>query len=475
MANPVRVTRSAVLAALALYPLAALADPAGSGGAIPDGSARTLFAASRESLFGEPAPASRDELFAEEKAEAAGARITGFVNGLAAYTYANPKHWSRAVGRLQLTGQGDLGGGVKWKLSGRVDADPVYFRSHFYPEEVKRDQRVDFFYRENYVDFSAGDWDFRIGTQNIVWGEVIGLFFADVVSARDLREFLLPGFDIIRIPQGAARAEYTRGDAHLELIWIPVPAFDMIGKPGSDFYPVPLPSPLPENVAKAFRDPARPAQNLGHSNFGVRLNTLVSGWDVAAFFYRSFSTMPTFYRLPGESADQPFVFEPRYDRISQTGATFSKDVGEFVLRGEAVYTRGQHYARSDLAASPSEIGRQRIDYIVSAEWSLPGETRLNVQAFQRHYFGGADGIAVSNEGVGGSVYVSKKMGAFEPQFLWIGNFRDGGNLARPRLNWTVSRNVLLAFGLDIFSGRTDSFFGRYNNRDRVYGEVRLDF
>ena len=31
--------------------------------------------------------------------------------------------------------------GVKWKLGGRVDVDPVYYGSNFYSDNVKRDQR----------------------------------------------------------------------------------------------------------------------------------------------------------------------------------------------------------------------------------------------------------------------------------------------------------------------------------------------
>ncbi len=428
---------------------------------------------SRGLLLAATDPISRDALFGETDT---GPRITGFLDGLAAYTHAAPRHWSRAVGRLQLAAQGEFGGAIRWKASGRVDVDPVYFASDFYPGAVKRDQRFDAFWGENYIDFSAGDWDFRLGAQQIVWGEVIGLFFADVVSARDMREFLLPGFDVIRIPQWAARAEYTVGEGHLELIWIPVPAFDRIGKPGSEFYPVPLPAPVTDEVANLFRDPRHPDHSLRNSNFGVRANTLLSGWDVAAFFYRSYSTSPTFYRLPGETPQQPFVFEPRYDRLSQTGGTFSKDLGEVVLRGEAVYTRGQNFSLADLAASPGEIARQTLDYIASVEWTLPDETRINVQGFQRHYFGGgADGIAIANDGFGASLYLSKKMGALEPQLLWIRNFKDNGALIRPRLNWTAARNVSVAFGADLFSGPSDSFFGRYSNRDRLYTELRVDF
>ena len=69
---------------------------------------------------------------------------------------------------------------------------------------------------------SAGNWDFRLGRQHVVWGEMVGLYFADVVSARDQREFILPDFDQMRTPQWAGRAEYFSDDFHAEILWIPV-------------------------------------------------------------------------------------------------------------------------------------------------------------------------------------------------------------------------------------------------------------
>jgi hypothetical protein len=425
------------------------------------------------------AQASRDELFGTEKPAgepSASPKLGGFLEGLVAYTYGEPSHWSRAVGRLQLTGQGELAEGVKWKLSGRVDADLVYFTSDFYRSDVKRDQRADFFFKENYLDFSAGGWDFRLGAQQIVWGEVVGLFFADVVSARDMRDFLLPSFDVIRIPQWAARAEYFHGDSHVELVWIPVPLVDRIGKPGADFYPAPLPSPLPDTVAELFRDPEHPARTLANGNYGVRANTLVSGWDLSGFYYRSFSTEPTFYREPADDPAQPFVFVPRHDRIWQVGATVSKDLGDFVLRGEAVYTHGKGFSVADLSAAESVVKRSVIDYIVALEWPLPRDTRINVQAFQRVYRGGSGDLAIQNGSVGASLFVSTKLtSTLEPQLLWIQYLNDGGGLIRPRLNWTPMQNLSVGFGVDIFTGPSDGYFGRFNERDRVYTEARYSF
>ena len=155
----------------------------------------------------------------------------------------------------------------------------------------------------------------------------------------------------------------------------------------------------------------------------------------------------------------------------------SKDLGEMVLRGEAVYARGQGYGVTDPAAPEGVVRRSTLDYIVSVEFPLPGDTRLNVQGFQRAYFdGGAGGIAIKSDGFGASVLLSTKLtAAFEPQILWVQNFKDAGGWIRPRLNWYPAKNTTVGVGVDIFTGPGDGYFGRYNNRDRVYSEVRLDF
>ena len=424
-------------------------------------------------------PLSKDALFGapgtpEEKPAV---KVTGMFDGLGAYTYSEPSHWSRGVGRLGLAAQGAFSENVKWKLSGRVDGDIVYATSDFYLDPVKRNQRFSAIWGENYLDVSAGSWDFRLGAQQIIWGEVVGLFFADVVSAKDTREFLLPSFDLIRIPQWAARAEYFGGDSHVELIWIPIPTFDRIGKPGADFYPAPLPSPTPAAVAALFNDPETPSRNLGNSNYGVRVNTLVSGWDLAAFYYRSSSTQPTFYRLDTGTPAQPFVFQPRCDRIWQAGGTVSKDLGEMVLRAEVVYASGQGYSVTNLAVPQSVVHQSTFDYIVSVEFALPNDTRLNLQGFQRVFFdGGGKDHVVRNDGFGASIFLSTKWtDAFEPQVLYLQNFDHAGGLVRPRLNWMAARNATIAFGVDVFVGPSDGYFGRYNNRDRIYSEIRYDF
>jgi hypothetical protein len=102
---------------------------------------------------------------------------------------------------------------------------------------------------------------------------------------------------------------------------------------------------------------------------------------------------------------------------------------------------------------------------------------VNVQGFQRVFFGGsASDFTVKADGFGASLFVSTKLtSTLEPQLLWIQNFKDAGGMIRPRLNWIAAKSTVVGVGVDIFTGSGDGFFGRYNNRDRAYVEVRCDF
>jgi hypothetical protein len=162
---------------------------------------------SRDELFGDDADLPKAEAESQAKPAAAGSGIKGYLQFEMARTISEPVHWSKMLTRAELGSQGNLGNGIKWKLGARVDYDAVHDLYDFYPSDVKDDQRFNLYLRENYLDISANDWDFRLGKQNVVWGEMVGLFFADVVSARDMREFILPEFDAMRIPAmgGAGR------------------------------------------------------------------------------------------------------------------------------------------------------------------------------------------------------------------------------------------------------------------------------
>jgi hypothetical protein len=52
---------------------------------------------------------------------------------------------------------------------------------------------------------------------------------------------------------------------------------------------------------------------------------------------------------------------------------------------------------------------------------------------------------------------------------------DGDYLLQPQGSYRLSDELSLAFGANIFGGETDTFLGRFDRNDNLYGSVRFDF
>lgn len=406
-------------------------------------------------------------------APATGLPLQGFMQLEAARNVSEPAHTSKLRLRTELASHGRISSDLKWKLGMRLDYDGVFDVHDFYPPAVRSNQRAEFMLRESYLDYSAGDWDFRLGRQHVVWGEMVGMFFADVVSARDMREFLLPEFDAMRIPQWALRSEYFKNDVHAELLWVPIPSYDKIGKPGAEFFPY---QPQPPGFAIDYRNEVRPQRRLNHGNYGLRLSTLKNGWDVSAFYYNSLDIQPTFYRELQLTPVPALVYEARHDRIEQLGGTLAKDLGSVVLKGEAVYTQGRHATVLRFTDADGVVPQNTLDWALGLDFMLPHETRFNVQFYQRATFAHDPDTVPKKFENGYSLYVNSKLADnLEAQLLWLTSLQRSDWLLRPRLAWTLQRNWRLLFGADIFHGPETGLFGRYEHKDRLYGEVRYVF
>ncbi len=398
-----------------------------------------------------------------------GLRLKGYAELGGAYTVAEPEHWSKLRARLEVGASGQAAAGFKWKVSGRADGDAAYaVERDYYPSPVRDDQRSDFSLRETYIDFGAGDWEFRLGRQHVVWGEMVGFFFADVVSARDMREFFLPEFESLRIPQWAARGEYYAGDTHFELLWVPSPGFDDVGKPGADFFPWPM---IPAGTHVHER---KPSGSIENGNWGLRVSHLVNGWDLSALYYDSLDVSPTLYRVAG-AGGMP-GFELRHDRIRQAGVTMSKDLGQFVIKGEAVYTRGRSFLTDDPAAAYGLKASPATDYAFGVDIPLEDVWRFNVQYFGRVLHDRAPGMIEERSAQGMTFQVVRTLGnAFEFEFLAASSLNRRDYMLRPKLVWKIAPEWRAQFGADWFEGRPTGLLGRFDDRDRVYVEVRRWF
>ena len=400
---------------------------------------------------GEPQPAVSD------------LHLGGYGELAGAWNTADPEHWSKLRARLELGLTGRLDWGARFKLSGRMEGDGAYsVEDDVYPSAVRRDQRSDFSVREAYLDFGAGAWEFRLGRQHVVWGEMVGLFLADVVSARDTREFFLEEFETMRIPQWAVRAERFAGDAHLELLWVPYPSYDEIGKPGADFYPFPVPAGT--SVREITPSRSKPSNH----GLGGRFSYLVDGWDLSGFYYQSTDVAPTLYRTDAG-------LELRHERIRQVGATFSKGWRDFVLKGEAVYTSGRSFLSLDPAARFGLQESDAVDYVLGV-MIHSGDWRFDAQFYGRHVFDHDRAMGFDANETGLTLLLNRRFGdSGEAEVLYLTGLNRSDWSLQPSVSWNLTQAWRLRFGADLFGGDSIGLFGQYDDSDRVFVELRRWF
>jgi hypothetical protein len=447
--------------------------PAGKAEEVP---APTPEGAASEVPVPPPPPPPALNLPSEGVAPAQSFKLFGYYQIEGAYTTPQPAHGSKFRNLFEIGASGSLSGSVQWKISGRFWYDAIYDLTDFYSKRVADEARGFYGFRETYLDASLGDFDIRLGRQQIVWGEVVGLFFADVVSARELHEFLARDLEFIRIPQWALRVEWTKGDFHAEAIGIPYMTYDRIGEPGGDFYPSPPPPPLGAN--QVILDEVFPAHTIANSSYGARFSLLAGGFDMAAYYYNSMDAAAAFPRTIVDGDVLTFVYRPDHQRIWQVGLTVSKDTGSVILKGEAVYTSGQRLPVTRLDDGDGLVKQNTVDAIVSLEYPFAEGWRVNAQLFTRAIPDrDPDLFAAPGFDPGGSVAVSGT--AFDDRLgtevLGVTSFKDEGWMARVKIFWNFGKRFRAGLGADLFGGSETGIFGRYSKAKRAVGDVRYTF
>ena len=401
-------------------------------------------------------------------------KVTGFVQNELGYAYANAAHFSKFKTLSKVRISGRFNDKVSWQLGGHLQYDPVFQFENHYSDRVEDDQQVDGYVDETFIDIDAGAWDIRLGRQHIVWGEMVGLFFADVVSPLDLREFVLPDFDLMRIPQWAARAEYFADDFHGEVIYIPHMTIDDLGVPGSEFFPFPI--KLPVGVQSVFRRDKTP-DNIQDFGLGGRASWLKNGWDYSFFYYTSPDKTAAFQRQIDFGLMPTVTFTPTHERIHQFGSTVAKDFGSFVLKAEAIETTDRNISVTDLVDADGLAKSNELRYVVGIDWA--GETghNANIQLFQTWLQDHQPTMIFKEVETGVSLFLTTTSWHrdVKPEILWIRSLDRNEWLLETKVTWNFTPDWRAVLGSDIFEGPATGVLGQFDSSDRVYWELRYSF
>ncbi len=414
-----------------------------------------------------------DSSYDSEETRWGNIKINGSVVNETAYRISKKRELTKSRSTLKLNMRGELTDNISFKLGGRSYYDAVFDMTDNYPGNVEEDQETELELRETYLDVSLGSMDLRLGKQSIVWGEAIGLFFADQVNAKDLREFVLPDFDDIRKPQWAALIEYSGELSHIEFVWIPVLEFNDYGEAGSEF---PVSLALPSGVAPTVTAVDEPANNFRNSEYAARFSYLLGDWDLSLFHLYTWDKEGATIRTINSPTS--YTFTPTHRRLNVSGFTIAKEVQNIIFKAEVIYTRGKYFSVIDSADVDGLEKADYIDYLIGVDYTFFSDIETNLQFMQR-IIPDHDDRFFRQEHIRNTASIRIKTGFFdntvEPELLVISSLQELDMMIRPKIGFTFKDNWRLFIGADIFAGETDGIFGQYKDKDRVYTELGYSF
>jgi len=370
------------------------------------------------------------------------------------------------IGQLRVDGVGDLGPSESWSDNYSPGS------GHFY-----NSQNLGFSLREMYLDFRLGDSEWRLGKQQIVWGQADGIKVLDVVNPQTFREFILDDFDKSRIPLWTANVSLPVGEnGTLQLLWIPDTTYHELAEVGS---PYGITSPrlvpqVPPPPLSLMHPVDRPDNPLEDGDFGLQFSNYVKGWDITLNYLYHYLDTPL---MPVSLLDNgQFLIQPEYQRSHLVGGTMSTAVGPVTIRGELAYSSDTFHPLPVLdnrgIAETAEVSS-----VIGVDW-VPGiDTLLSAQWFNSYLLDYNTMLyRDESENLLTLLYQQDFANAtWRFRAIGIHSLEDGDSLLQLKLGYWLLGNLELWLGADVFTGSASGLFGQFREQDRVLLGFRYGF
>ncbi len=401
--------------------------------------------------------------------------VTGYVKNETAVRLYSPHQLSKSQNWLQAEIEFELTDWAELTILGRSMFDPVNHLEtnieDFRTSPVDRLEGGDSFQaelRELYLDVLYDDFDIRLGRQQIVWGESIGLRILDVINPQDFREFILNDFIDARIPLWGLRVDYALSDWTFEGLWLPDFEANRPADQGGEFQfrnaplpalPLQPPPPLPSIQMESARQPED--WRLSDSEVGFRVTRFLRNMDLSLNYFYSWSDFPVPFRRV--LSPNTFRFEPRHERFHLIGGSFNYAFDVFVVRGEGGLRLGEHFVSGDPLDRDGIRQRELLSYVLGLDWTVHDNLMANVQFFQNVIFN-APSVLVgeSVENAVSLLLLSDFLHeTLHPQLLVLYGINFGDLMIRPQVRYDFSDYLSATIGADFFTGSRSGFFGQF--------------
>lgn len=364
-------------------------------------------------------------------------------------------------------------GDLKWaeeRLQLKFDASSGQFRMF-----IKTDGFLDHIdkkgaaeLREGYIDYTAGNWDTRIGRQVVTWG-LGDLLFINDVFPKDFEAFF----------SGRPMEYLKKGVDGLKLGLYPdIASIEVYAMPYFE------PSNFPDQKRFWMFDPLsattnREEQRPSNTEFALRIYRDIAGVDASLYFYNGFYRQP--WILP-DNLMAPTKLSLIYPKLSVYGASLQGRALDGVLSLET----GYYDSRQDRTGSDPLIPNPQTRFLIGYQGQIWEDFTAGLQYYGEymHDYSGYEGnlpAGFPKEKRLHQLVTLRLTQLLIHQTLRLSIFAlyspsDKDFLLNPEVKYNFSDNIWAAVGANIFGGDNQwTQFGQLNKNDNIYIQARYEF
>jgi hypothetical protein len=398
-------------------------------------------------------------------------------------------------------------------FSGRLFYDAVYdlqdygFLGEHKDRKVLRDNMagpqhdsLSDYIREFYVDMYVGDFDIRLGKQQIVWGETDLFQMLDIINPMDIRRFNQHSWEEIRISLWGARIDWNPTlNTSLQFVLIP-DVEPMFVPPFGTTHPY-LPKALRVLPPLAFEE-HEVGKSLSNMEWGVRWYQTFGAFNYTLNYFRHWSDGPGLYV---DMLD--LTAHLKYKRVHSIGGSFAWNFTKFlgmksvVIRFEGVVNlddiaSAMNYDNPLGAGTPETVRSNNFQYVLALDKTFYGMRTLFPSGLtcmfhiyqtylldyehdhkKRHFLVGqtnadADEVETMFAVIMQSTYLP---GEYLVPTLAVVYKEDGAWEIMPSISYQWNDHISTVLAATIWSGDNDDLLGEFQKSSNVSFRIKYGF